>query len=155
MSNVTKDDNDHQNPEPSYPAKAAGTGGDNGDDNDPTSYEEAYDDDSFWKKVAEFASRAGIEIIRHALILYFCLKDKGTPKWAKITIVGALGYFIALLDAIPDFIPVVGFSDDLGVLVLAIATVQMHIKPEHRQQAEEKLRTWFGDRGGHKSESPG
>lgn len=143
MNNVTKDDNDHQNPEPSYPAKAAGAGGDSGDDNDLQNYEAAYDDDSFWKKVGAFASKAGIEIVRKALILYFCLKDPDTPKEAKACIIAALGYFIVPLDAIPDIIPGVGFSDDLGVIALALAMVAAHIKPEHRQQAEEKLKAWF------------
>ena len=67
---------------------------------------------------------------------------------AKTIIVAALGYFIAPMDAIPDVMPGVGFSDDLGALAVALAAVAMHIKPEHRQQAKEKLTTWFGDDNG-------
>lgn len=37
------------------------------------------------------------------------------------------------------------FADDLGALLLAVSMVAAHIKPEHRKQAEEKLRDWFGD----------
>ncbi len=82
-------------------------------------------------------------MIRGALVLYRCLRDPNTPKWARTRIIGALGYFIFPLDAIPDVVPVAGFSDDLGVLALALATVALHIKPEHKQKAEEKLKTWF------------
>ena len=104
---------------------------------------EAYREESFWKKVAAFAVRAGKKVIYEALVLYYCLSDRDTPKWVKAAIVGALGYFIFPADAIPDAIPFVGFSDDLGVLVAAVAYVATHIKREQRRKAEEKLKTWF------------
>jgi uncharacterized membrane protein YkvA (DUF1232 family) len=107
-------------------------------------YQEAYSRESFREKLAAFAPAAGKEVIRKALTLYRCLRDPATPNWARARIVGALGYFIFPLDAIPDAIPIGGFSDDLGVLALALATVVGHIKPEHKRQAEEKLSTWFG-----------
>lgn len=67
-------------------------------------------------------------------------KDEDTPIWAKTTIMGALGYFISPLDAIPDITPFVGYSDDLGILVAAVAT---HIKDEHVEKAKETLKKWF------------
>ena len=121
-------DTEHQAPEPSYA--------------------EEYSEDSLWKKLAAFAVRAGREIIEKVLVLYCCFQDPETPVWAKTIIVAALGYFIAPMDAIPDVMPGVGFSDDLGALAVALAAVAMHIKPEHRQQAKEKLTTWFGDDNG-------
>ena len=106
-------------------------------------YEKAYSRESFREKVAAFAPAAGKEVIRKALTLYRCLRDPDTPTWARARIVGALGYFIFPLDAIPDVVPLTGFSDDLGVLALALATVAFHIKPEHKRQAQEKLAGWF------------
>jgi len=38
----------------------------------------------------------------------------------------------------------VGYSDDLGALAVALAMVGAHVKPEHREKAEETLKTWFG-----------
>ena len=107
-----------------------------------------YSEDSLWKKVAAFAARAGREIIEKVLVLYYCFQDPDTPAWAKIIIVAALGYFIAPLDAIPDVMPGVGFSDDLGAVAVALAAVAMHIKPEYWQQAKEKLKKWFSDDDG-------
>jgi uncharacterized membrane protein YkvA (DUF1232 family) len=49
------------------------------------------------------------------------------------------------LDVIPDLMPVVGFSDDLGVLVAAVGVVATHIKREHKEMAKEKLSEWFGE----------
>ena len=106
-------------------------------------YEQAYSRESFREKLAGFAPAAGKEVVRRALTLYRCLRDPATPKWARARIIGALGYFIFPLDAIPDVIPLGGYSDDLGVLALALATVVGHIKPQHKRQAEEKLREWF------------
>ena len=115
-------------------------------------YAAEYSDESFWDKVFKFALKAGREVILRALILYYCLQDEDTPKWAKTVIVGALGYFIFPADVIPDFVPGAGYTDDLAVLVAAVATVLVHIKPEHRRQAEEmikeKMKEWFGNAGG-------
>jgi uncharacterized membrane protein YkvA (DUF1232 family) len=66
-----------------------------------------------------------------------------TPVGAKSIIVGALGYFISPVDAIPDIIPVAGYTDDLGVLTMAFATVAMHVKDVHGDMAKEKLKQWF------------
>ena len=48
------------------------------------------------------------------------------------------------IDAILDITPVVGYADDLGVIVAALAVVAAHIKPEHTEKALAKLREWFG-----------
>lgn len=51
------------------------------------------------------------------------------------------------MDAIPDIVPGIGFSDDLGALALALAIVLIHVKPEHKRQADERLKVWFGAYG--------
>lgn len=107
-------------------------------------FSSAYGDESFWQKVASYALAAGREVIEKALTLYYCLQDPDTPLWAKSVIVGTLGYFIVPLDAIPDITPVVGYGDDLGALAFALAMVAAHVKPEHREKAQEKVKSWFG-----------
>lgn len=102
-----------------------------------------YSDESFWSKVKGFASVAGQGVLEPALKLYYAAQDGDTPVWAKAIIVSALGYFISPIDAIPDVTPVVGFADDLGVLVAAVAAVAAHIKSEHVDRARETLRNWF------------
>ena len=107
-------------------------------------YAEQYNPDSFWNKVKLCALKAGHEVLEKALVMYSCMGDPETPGWAKAKIAGALGYFISPVDAIPDITPAVGFADDLGVLTLAFASVVLHIKNTHRQEAKEKMRDWFG-----------
>ena len=43
-----------------------------------------------------------------------------TPMRAKTILIGALAYFILPLDFLPDFAPLIGFSDDAAVLALAL-----------------------------------
>lgn len=108
-------------------------------------YSENYSEQSLWEKIGTFAKTAGREVIEKALILYFAASDPDTPKKAKAIIFSALGYFILPLDAIPDFTPIIGFTDDLGAIALALATVSAHIKPVHREKAKQKIVQWFGE----------
>ncbi len=103
-----------------------------------------YSDEGFWDKVRRFARAAGEGVLEPALKLYYSAQDHDTPAWAKAVIYGALGYFISPIDAIPDATPIIGYADDLGVLIAAVATVAAHIKQEHSQRAQTTLRQWFG-----------
>lgn len=79
-----------------------------------------------------------------ALQLFYALQDSNTPAWAKAVIIGALGYFISPIDAIPDIVPMVGYADDLGVLTAAIATVAAYITDDVKAKAAAQLKKWFG-----------
>jgi uncharacterized membrane protein YkvA (DUF1232 family) len=96
-----------------------------------------YSDKSFWKKVTKFAMKAGKKVILKTIVMWEALKDNDTPLWARTTIMGALAYFISPVDAIPDMIPVVGYSDDLGVLIAAMGSVAMHVKKRSSPKSKE------------------
>jgi uncharacterized membrane protein YkvA (DUF1232 family) len=108
-------------------------------------FEATYSESNFWEKLTGFAKVAGSEVVEKALWLYYAYKSPETPIKAKAIILGALGYFISPIDAIPDILPVIGYSDDLGVLVAAVAAVAMYISPEIKSQASSKMNDWFGD----------
>jgi len=112
--------------------------------NEKICFSEEYSENSFWDKIKNFAKMAGAEVIGKALELYYTMQNPHTPTWAKTVIIGALGYFISPIDAIPDITPIIGFSDDLGVLTAAIATVAMYITDEAKEKAKNKLEEWFG-----------
>lgn len=107
-------------------------------------YANQFSDDGFWSKLAGYAKAAGSEAIEKALWLFYAYKDKETPVWAKTAIIGALGYFISPIDAIPDIAPVVGYADDIGVLALAVATVGAYIDDNVKEKTAAKLKEWFG-----------
>jgi uncharacterized membrane protein YkvA (DUF1232 family) len=108
-------------------------------------YEEAFTDQGFWSKLGKYAKTAGREVVEKALLLFYAAQEEKAPKWAKATIAGALGYFIVPLDAIADITPAVGYADDLGVLVLAIAAVATYINDNVRQKTAARMTAWFGD----------
>ena len=65
---------------------------------------------------------------------------------AKLILSAALGYFILPIDFIPDFAPLIGFTDDLGVLLLIIRQMAVYITPDIRKKCtREHLRKWFGE----------
>lgn len=99
----------------------------------------------FWKKVKKSALNAGRILIEQAFTLYYCLIDKDTPVWVRSTILGALIYFISPVDAIPDVIAGVGYTDDASVIAGAFIAVSAHIKPEHIERAKKQTETIFGN----------
>ncbi|MEG3849772.1 YkvA family protein [Microcoleus sp. herbarium19] len=104
----------------------------------------AFSEENFWGKLKKFAVSAGREVVEKALTLYYTAQNPNVPAWAKTVVVGALTYFISPVDAIPDILVGVGFTDDLGVLLAAIATVSIYINAETKEQAQQKLTDWFG-----------
>lgn len=102
-----------------------------------------FDENSFWNKVTKRAKKIGKPVVEIALMLFFCLKDDDTPIQAKSVIVAALAYFVLPLDLVADFLPAIGYTDDLAALPVALMTVTSHIKPEHKEQAAQKLEEWF------------
>lgn len=107
-------------------------------------YSKNYSDENFGEKLKHFATKAGVKVVYSALKLYLALQSDSTPAWAKTVIMGALGYFILPVDLIPDLMPAVGFTDDLGVIAAALATVASHVTPLVKEQAREKTSQWFG-----------
>lgn len=102
-----------------------------------------YSEESFRDKLSRYGKLAGFEVVEKALWLYYAAQSENTPAWARGIIFGALAYFINPVDAIPDLLPVIGFSDDLGALALAVATVALHITPEVREKARARIKEWF------------
>ncbi len=70
---------------------------------------------------------------------YYCAFDRETPLRVKGMLLGAIAYFVLPTDAIPDVMPVIGFTDDAAVLAAALKLVADHITPVHRAAAQDKF----------------
>ena len=69
-------------------------------------------------KIAKISRR--LKLVGDVLILFRFMTDPEV-HWAKKALaVAALLYFIIPLDAIPDFAPVIGYLDDIGVITLVV-----------------------------------
>ena len=109
------------------------------------SYANKFSASDFVDKISRIAKRAGAKLVYAALILYYTLQSDKVSKTDKALIIGALGYMISPLDAIPDAIPIVGLTDDLGVLVYVLRKVWVNVEPEIQDRAKEKLPKWFDE----------
>ena len=91
----------------------------------------------FWHKTRRVA--AGLPFAEDLLAAYYCAFDHATPMPVKASLVGALAYFVLPFDAMPDVLPLVGFTDDAAVLLTALRMVGAHMRPEHRDAARAAL----------------
>jgi uncharacterized membrane protein YkvA (DUF1232 family) len=87
----------------------------------------------FWKKLRRLGAR--LPFAEDLLAAYYCALDRDTPLQVKAALIGALAYFVLPFDAIPDFLPVIGFADDAAVLATALRLVASHMRPAHRAAA--------------------
>ncbi len=108
-------------------------------------YREAYSEGALWEKCAGALKVVGREGLRCALLLYYVLKRPDLPGTARALIVGSLGYFILPFDIIPDFIPLAGYMDDMGILAAGLSTVSAYVDENVKARAEAKLAQWLGD----------
>jgi uncharacterized membrane protein YkvA (DUF1232 family) len=93
---------------------------------------------NFWRKLKRVVSN--IPFAEDLLAAYYCAFDRQTPRHVQAALIGALAYFILPFDFIPDFLPVLGFTDDAAVLATAIRLVATHITDEHRDAARAALK---------------
>lgn len=105
-----------------------------------TAYANHYDEKTFWRTL----KKVGAKVAYPALLLFYVMKSSEVPWKVKAEIIGALGYLILPLDLIPDYLPVVGYTDDLAALMAVVRQVKAYITPEIKKAAEAKLRDWFG-----------
>jgi uncharacterized membrane protein YkvA (DUF1232 family) len=80
---------------------------------------------------------------KEAYALYIAARDPRVPWYAKLLIGLVLAYTFSPIDLIPDFIPVLGFLDDLLIVPLGIA-LALKMTPagvmvDARRQAEELI----------------
>ena len=99
----------------------------------------------FAEKISRIAKRAGAKLVYAALILYYTLQSDKVSKKDKAIIIGALGYMISPLDAIPDAIPIAGLTDDLAVLLYVLKKVWSDVDPEIQAKAKKRLSKWFDE----------
>ncbi|MBN2635224.1 MAG: DUF1232 domain-containing protein [Prolixibacteraceae bacterium] len=102
-----------------------------------------YTDKSLWEKIRKFSKNAGEKVVYAVLLLYYAMGDKEVSIKNKLMIAASLGYFILPADAIIDFTPVIGYSDDLGVLLFALSQIASSITPEVKEKARIKINEWF------------
>lgn len=106
-------------------------------------YKKEYNEKSFFDKLKKVLKVVGVKGVYMLLLLYNTLQRKDIPPKEKSIIIGALGYFILPLDALPDITPIVGYSDDIFALGMAILKVMPYIDDEMKEKSKEQIKKWF------------
>ena len=90
-----------------------------------------------WQKIRSWARQLKAETI----MLWFCCKHPDTPLTAKVVATLVVAYALSPIDLIPDFIPVIGYLDDVILVPLGIyltlKLVPRHVVEECRAQAHD------------------
>ena len=72
--------------------------------------------DKMFKKIKTWARK----LKRQIFILYFACKDERVPWYAKLFTACVVAYAFSPIDLIPDFIPILGYLDDVILVPLGI-----------------------------------
>jgi uncharacterized membrane protein YkvA (DUF1232 family) len=91
----------------------------------------------FWPKLKRVLSR--VPFAEDAVAAWYCAFDPQTPLKVRGMLLAALAYFVMPIDVVPDMLLGLGFTDDLTVLMTAVALIGTHLRPEHRRQAQQAL----------------
>lgn len=92
------------------------------------------------------------DLTRNLSALYLAYGRKDVSIYAKIIIIIAVAYAFSPIDLIPDFIPILGYIDDLLIIpfliFIALKLIPKNIMDECREQAKdlwknEKPRKWY------------
>ncbi len=100
-------------------------------------YAKYYSAVKFWKKARSLKNLQGVgrSLLVPAFELFNAVKSRQTPRWAKAVAIGALGYLILPLDAVPDMVPGAGLLDDLLALMTAIQAIKGYVTPNVTRDA--------------------
>jgi uncharacterized membrane protein YkvA (DUF1232 family) len=77
--------------------------------------------------------------------LYIAVKDPRLPWYSRVLALCVVAYAISPIDLIPDFIPVLGYLDDLILIPLGIALVLRTIPPEVMTESRQKAQAVLSD----------
>ena len=107
-------------------------------------YKKDYSEESFMDKALNYGKTIGVELVYKAAQLFYVLQKPEVPVKVKSVIIGALGYLISPIDAIPDIIPVVGYTDDAAAIGIALVVAATYIDDEVNEKAKKFVRKIFG-----------
>ena len=93
--------------------------------------------EGFWKKMLKMAGR--VPFAEDLAAAYFCVIDPTTPSRVRGVLLVALAWFVVPASVMPEFLIVVGLTDDAAVLAIVASMVRKHIKERHYVRARAAL----------------
>ena len=105
--------------------------------------QKSFSEPKLWQKLNKVARRIGMKVVYSVVLLYYLFKSSDVPLRSKSLIVGALTYFIMPLDGLPDFIPLLGYTDDFSLLIATLSPLRKYVNPKILELTRIKIERWF------------
>ena len=93
---------------------------------------------TIWQRLRAWAKRIKADVVA----LWIAARDGRTPFLAKVIAAAVAAYALSPIDLIPDFIPVIGYLDDLLIVPLGILLAVRLIPPGLMQEYREEAQRW-------------
>jgi uncharacterized membrane protein YkvA (DUF1232 family) len=84
-----------------------------------------------WARLRQWAQRIKRDLLR----VYFAIRDPDMPRALRVLAVVVLAYALSPIDLIPDFVPVLGYLDDLILVPLGIWLILRWLPPAVLERA--------------------
>lgn len=78
------------------------------------------------------------ELKQQTLVVYFAARDPRTPWLVRLLALLVAAYALSPIDLVPDFIPILGYLDDLIIVPLGLVLVLRLVPPQVKQSAREQ-----------------
>lgn len=91
----------------------------------------------FWPKLLKTVAR--VPFAEDLAAAYFCVLDPATPGRVRGVLLAALAWFVLPAALMPEFLIVLGFTDDIAVAAIAVRMIRKHLKEKHYVRARAAL----------------
>jgi uncharacterized membrane protein YkvA (DUF1232 family) len=94
-------------------------------------------EEGFWPKLLRLVGR--IPFAEDLAAAWFCAVDPETPGRVRAVLLAALAWFVIPTSVMPEFVAVLGFTDEIAVTAIAVRMVRKHLKERHYARARAVL----------------
>jgi uncharacterized membrane protein YkvA (DUF1232 family) len=94
-------------------------------------------EEGFWDKLLKVAGR--IPFAEDLAAAYFCVIDPATPGRVRGVLLAALAWFVLPAAVMPEFVAVLGFTNEIAVTAIAVRMIRKHLKEQHYARARAVL----------------
>lgn len=106
-------------------------------------YSKDYNEENFYNKIKKYGKKIGITPIYLSFLIFHSIKSKEIPTFMKAPLLGAIGYFVSFIDFLPDLTPIIGYCDDVTIIVSSLVLISTKITPTIREEAKYSTRKIF------------
>jgi uncharacterized membrane protein YkvA (DUF1232 family) len=91
----------------------------------------------FWTRLLKMAGR--IPFAEDLAAAWFCVIDPATPGRVRALVLAALAWFVLPASVMPEFLLVIGFTDEIAVAAIVARVIRKHLKEQHYVRARAAL----------------